>query len=365
MKSTPLDLTSASVVCMRIKNYLRSLFGSTTPTVPLADLPQGYQMRASGTHGTIDLYGVVGGDWWSGSGITREQFSRDLQALGEVQTLTVNLASIGGDFDNGLPIFNILKQHPARVTVNVMGYALSMGSVLMLAGDEINIAQNGLVMIHSPITYAYGNAADLRKEAVILDKHQAAISALYAERMQIAREDVDKLLAAETWFTAEEALAVGLVDNIIDPVDLTKVEAGIPQAAWGMTMTFIKTPPQLVQKVRSTGVAPTIIQKDANEMTSEELTALGKTIAEGVVSGLATTLQQHQTPAPATEPPADPVLERLDAMNKNLQQQAKDLQSVSAKLAELEGTPVNPQKQQDVGSNADGEDDAIETAHYS
>lgn len=197
-------------------------------------------MQANGTHVDLYLFGIIG-DWWDGN--TANSVLDQLRNAQNVETITVKLSTIGGYFEDGLPIYNMLKQHPAKVTVEVLGYALSMGSVIMLAGDTIRIAQNALVMIHNAQGVAWGSPADLRKSADMLAKHEQAIIPRYMERMGKTAENVQSLLDEETWFTADEALAIGLVDEIIDPVDLTRIDKNQPENAWHFAAKNFKHPP--------------------------------------------------------------------------------------------------------------------------
>lgn len=171
-------------------------------------------------HVDIYLYGVIGG-----YNVNLQQFLQDLSAAGEVDTITVYLNSVGGYFGDGLPIFNTLKQHKAHVTVKVMGYALSMASVIMLAGDVVEAAENALIMIHRAYNSEWGNADDLTKAAEILLKHEAAIIPEYARRMNLSDKAVFELLKAETWYTASEAKQAGLIDRITGEAVLDKAAA--------------------------------------------------------------------------------------------------------------------------------------------
>jgi ATP-dependent protease ClpP protease subunit len=129
------------------------------------------------------------------------------------------LNTIGGAFSDGLPIYNLIAQHPAHVTVKVMGYALSIGSVIMLAADSIEIAENGLVMIHRAQGFTYGDASDHTKTAQVLQTHENAVIPDYMSKLGKTDKQVRDLLQAETWYTAAEAKAAGLVDVITGQVD--------------------------------------------------------------------------------------------------------------------------------------------------
>jgi len=146
-------------------------------------------------------------------GVTATQFIQDLASLGNIQALTIQINSPGGSVQDGVAIFNAIKQHPAHVTIEINGWALSIASFIAMAGDTIRMAGNGLLMIHNPWISASGDADELRKTAEILDKTREALISGYA-RSKNSRAEIIAMLDAETWFTADEALAAGFVDEV-------------------------------------------------------------------------------------------------------------------------------------------------------
>ena len=167
----------------------------------------------------IDLYGVIGGYT-----ANIDIFKRALDAVGDVDTITIYLNTIGGAFNDGLPIFNLIAQHPAYITVKVMGYALSIGSYIMLAADHVECAENGLIMIHRAQGFTYGDAADHGKNAQILQKHEEAVMPLYMRKLGKTANQVLDIMQAETWYTAVEAKTAGLIDAITGKIDLDKAK---------------------------------------------------------------------------------------------------------------------------------------------
>ncbi len=167
----------------------------------------------------IDLYGVIGGYTANLS-----QFRRDLDSASNADNITVYVNTIGGTFADGLPIYNLIKQHPAQITVKIMGYALSIGSLIMLAADRVECAENGLIMIHRAQGYVYGDAADHTKNAQVLEKHEAAVIPIYMRKLDKTESQVKQIMQAETWYTAAEAKTAGLIDTITGKIDLDKAK---------------------------------------------------------------------------------------------------------------------------------------------
>lgn len=129
-------------------------------------------------------------------------------------TLDVHLNSPGGDIFDGLAIYQALKDHKATVTVHVDGLAASIASVIAMAGDKVIMAPKASLMIHDGWTMSVGNAADLRKAADLLDKQSDVIASVYADRSGQPSEFWRAAMLEETWYTADEALAAGLVDEV-------------------------------------------------------------------------------------------------------------------------------------------------------
>lgn len=146
-------------------------------------------------------------------GIEAESFVRELSAL-EADTITLRINSPGGNVFDGSAIYNALKRHKATVNVHIDGVAASMASVIALAGDTISMAENAFFMIHKPWSFVIGPADDMRKEAELLDKIEGTAVGIYQSRSDLSESEVRAAMAAETWYTAEEARDAGFIDEI-------------------------------------------------------------------------------------------------------------------------------------------------------
>jgi len=128
--------------------------------------------------------------------------------------ISVRINSLGGLVFDGFAIFNALKQSPRRVTVHIDGVAGSIASIIAMAGDEIIMAENAVMMIHKPSDGTYGVATELRSTADRLDMLQAQLVNIYAQRTGMSADELNPLLDAETWLTAAEALDLKFIDQI-------------------------------------------------------------------------------------------------------------------------------------------------------
>lgn len=172
---------------------------------------------AGGGKAELFLYGVVESQsyWWDeGDQVTPKNFKADLDALGDIDALSVYINSDGGDVFAGQAIHSMLKRHKATVTVYVDGLAASIASVIAMAGDKVVMPRNAMLMVHNPWTIAYGNATDFRKLADDLDNIRESMIAAYQDKSSIDRDKLLALLDAETWLTAEEAVSYGFADEI-------------------------------------------------------------------------------------------------------------------------------------------------------
>lgn len=160
----------------------------------------------------LDVYDIIGESWWS-EGVSAKNVRRKLKDSG-AKVIKARINSRGGDVVDGLAIYNDLKDHPARVEVSIIGVAASMASVIAMAGDEITIAENALVMIHNPWGVSVGEADDHRAWADVLDKMRDSLLAIYTSRTKQSRDDVQAMMAKETWLDAAEAKRLGFADKI-------------------------------------------------------------------------------------------------------------------------------------------------------
>ncbi|MGJ7544627.1 ClpP-like prohead protease/major capsid protein fusion protein [Variovorax sp. LT1R16] len=168
----------------------------------------------------IFIYGDIGESWWEET-VSAASFVRDLQEL-DVEAITVRINSIGGSVPDGLAIYNAIRRHKATITTEVDGMAFSIASLIAMAGDKVHMANNAMLMIHAPWTYAAGNSAELREQADQLDTWAAAMSTSYAARTG----DQPGMLALLTdgkdhYYTADEALAAKLIDTVTDPMPVS------------------------------------------------------------------------------------------------------------------------------------------------
>ena len=176
----------------------------------------------------IYLYGDIEGDYfdeWTGifyKSDTSANHIRDVIATaGRVDGINVYINSMGGSIKEGVAINNILKRAGVPVFVYIDAFAFSVASVIAMAGTKVFMPSNATMMIHRAMMEARGNSEELRKAADDLDViNEASCNSYLAKSNKLSREELDALLVAETFLTADKALEYGLIDEIIDPVNV-------------------------------------------------------------------------------------------------------------------------------------------------
>lgn len=174
---------------------------------------------ASSDDATISVLDVIGYDYWE-EGVTAKRIAAALRSIGG-RPVTVNVNSPGGDMFEGLAIYNLLRDHPQKVTVNVLGIAASAASVIAMAGDDVRIGRGAFLMIHNAWVIAGGNRHDMREVADWLEPFDEAMADIYAARTGLSVKEVAKLMDAETYLSGKTSIEKGFADEYMDGDQLT------------------------------------------------------------------------------------------------------------------------------------------------
>lgn len=192
------------------------------------------EMKADGVL-EIGLYGTIEPDyfdWWTDEEVKSETSARHfreiLESHPDVKVINLHINSMGGYVTEGNEIYTLLKRHTATVNVFIDAFAASMASGIAMAGDQITMSPNALMMIHNPLTGAYGNSKELRKVADDLDVMGEAFRQMYLLKAgdKLEESKLIEMLDAETYLTAEQAKELGLCDVIafVDKNEADKAE---------------------------------------------------------------------------------------------------------------------------------------------
>ena len=183
------------------------------PSDVLAQWSEAPRAAASDEDNVISVLDVIGEDWWSGNGVTAKRISAALRSIGH-KDVKVRINSPGGDMFEGIAIYNLLRGHQAKVTVEVIGWAASAASIIAMAGDEIRMGLGSFMMVHNAWGVVVGNRHDMRGAAELFDSFDAALADIYEARTGAKRAEIEKLLDAETFMSASEAVKNGFADIV-------------------------------------------------------------------------------------------------------------------------------------------------------
>lgn len=197
------------------------------------------RIKASGNEASIYLYDPIVGsrvaaEWFGG--ICPQDFVPVLRAL-DVDHITLYTNCPGGDVFAAEAISQALREHPAKITMQIEGYAASAATSIACACDEVVATKGSKYMIHQSWTFAMGNSTDLGKVVELLNKCDNTMYDEYQEKTGQNRERIITWCQDETWFTAAEALQHGFIDSILED---SKPSA---QGKWNLS-AYAKAPHQ-------------------------------------------------------------------------------------------------------------------------
>ena len=187
------------------------------------------RIRAQGDVTRVDVYDDIGEGGWFAEGLTAKSFAAQLASVRGA--LEVHINSAGGDVFDGISIGNAIRGHKGVVTTVVDGLAASIASVIAQAGHERVVQPGSMLMIHDAYGGCVGDAAEMAKMAETLGQVSDNLAGIYASRAGGTAESWRAAMRAETWYTAEEAVAAGLADRVGDGE--AALPAGLDLAALG------------------------------------------------------------------------------------------------------------------------------------
>ena len=166
-----------------------------------------------------------------------QHFREELAKYPDASEIRIYINSYGGSVFEGTAIYNQLKRHPAHKTVYVDGFACSIASVIAMAGDEVVMPRNTMMMIHNMWSCVCGNATELRKAADDLDIINDAGRQAYLAKAgdKLTEEKLAEMMDAETWLTAAQCVEYGLADRLADQdADMSKASAILQKVNTGL-----------------------------------------------------------------------------------------------------------------------------------
>ncbi len=227
-------------------------------------------MLINNRDGQIFMYGAVGDVFWE-EGFTAMQVVEALAEHGRDKDVTVRMDSGGGDPLTAIAIYNALRAHDGKVTVQIDAMSASAASLIAMGADERVMKAGAWMMIHEPSTGRWGTAQELKDGADLLDMQADEYAKLYAKASGKTNEEAREVMKAETWLTGETAVEAGFA---------TSHDAGTASlmscTPFNFTM-YSKAPKELVTMARSNKWDK---EPEPTPLTQEEQTQMPKTDEE-------------------------------------------------------------------------------------
>ena len=161
----------------------------------------------------LEINGEIASESWFDDDVTPKLFKDEL--LSGNGPITIWLNSPGGDCIAASQIYSMLMDYAGEVTVKVDGIAASAASVIAMAGTKVLMAPTALMMIHNPMTMAWGDKSEMTKAIEMLDEVKESIVNAYEIKTGMSRAKISHLMDSETWMNANKAIELGFADDIL------------------------------------------------------------------------------------------------------------------------------------------------------
>jgi ATP-dependent protease ClpP protease subunit len=179
------------------------------------------------------IYGQIGHSWYDNF-VTAADVSQALKDAGHISGINLRLNSPGGSVFEASAIYSLLQSKGVPINVFVDGLAASAAFTVAMVGTTISISEAAMMMCHNAWGMCVGNAADMIRQAELLNQINGVMAGIYAKRSGLALDEVAKLMDAETWLAADEAVAKGFATSIMKPeTEDTSAKALVAQ--WDMS----------------------------------------------------------------------------------------------------------------------------------
>lgn len=172
-----------------------------------------FKAESNGDEATVYLYDVIViDDFWGG--VSALSFAKELAGI-SAPVINLRINSPGGDVFAARAMETAIREHKSTIISHIDGEAASAATYVAIAADTVRIAEGGFFMIHKAWSIALGNADDMLQMAALLEKVDESLVTTYANRTNQNPDDIRDWMANETWFSAQEALDSGFVDEIV------------------------------------------------------------------------------------------------------------------------------------------------------
>ena len=197
---------------------------------------------------TLYFDGVIAEETWFQDDITPETFRAEL--MGGDGPVTIFLNSPGGCCFAASQIYTMLMEYPHDVTIKIDGIAASAASVIAMAGTRVLMAPTALLMIHNPLSHVMGDTAEMRKAIHMLEEVKDSILNAYEIKTGLPRDEISRMMDAETWISAGRAVELGFADGMLTKGDTTEAQNRAPDVLVGFAFSRTAATNSLLDKMK-------------------------------------------------------------------------------------------------------------------
>ena len=194
----------------------------------------------------LELYGTIAEESWFDDDVTPQMFRDELFSGSGDVVIWIN--SPGGDCIAASQIYSMLMDYKGNVTIKIDGIAASAASVIAMAGTKVLMAPTALMMIHNPMTAAFGDHEDMQKAIEMLSEVKESIINAYEIKTSLSRAKLSHLMDSETWMNAKKAIELGFADDILTD---EKIAAEMPAYAFSDRAVETALMNKLTEKIRN------------------------------------------------------------------------------------------------------------------
>ncbi len=191
----------------------------------------------------MDMFGVVGGGFWSDGGITKETFAKALKDIpSSCKRVDMRMSSPGGDVFEGRAIANMMQDHRCAFDINIIAEACSIASIIAMAGDSIHMGDGSVMLVHRCYTMAMGNSQEMKKLATDLELIDQTMVQTYKKKTGMSEKDILNLMDENRYMDAQEAKKLGFADTIAND-SVTNASSLLRIAAMDIDRSKFHLPP--------------------------------------------------------------------------------------------------------------------------
>jgi ATP-dependent protease ClpP protease subunit len=275
-----------------------------------------FNIKSEADSTEIDIFGQIGESFFD-EGNTLDTVKSEISGI--TTPITFNVSSLGGDAFEGLAIHDLIAAHKHKTTVNIVGATASAGAVISMAGDEVNISENSLFLIHNSLTFAFGNVKDLEKHIDAMNQIDSRMTTIFVNKTGMDEKAVKSLMEEDRFMDADEALEKGFVDAISKPV---KIAASVDME-------------KVLASKLSQGLKDQLI--NSNQTEKMELSEDSKSWFQSAIDAAITAVKGEETKeVKVTLADADEVKAKISEFEKGALAAKTENEALTAKVAELE-----------------------------